>query len=168
MEILFMVFMVIVSIMALFAVMVVFRDIVKEILDARRERDNAKHNTAPVVEPVKAPVVQPVVETPKEPEPVVELEPVAEPVVEPVEEPEVPTEEDELCARYIKSILEGSPIELADEIENLKVTSGAKFFDPDDPIFPEEDFWLSVEADKFDFVLHVEEGADGLMHTVKK
>ena len=41
MEILFMVFMVIVSIMALFAVMVVFRDIVQEILAARREREAA-------------------------------------------------------------------------------------------------------------------------------
>ena len=39
MEILFMVFMTVVSIMVLFAVMVVFRDIVKEILVARRERD---------------------------------------------------------------------------------------------------------------------------------
>ena len=39
MEILFMVFMVVVSIMALFAVMVVFRDIVAEILASRRERD---------------------------------------------------------------------------------------------------------------------------------
>lgn len=41
MEILFMVFMVVVSIMALFAVMVVFRDVVSEVLQARRERDNA-------------------------------------------------------------------------------------------------------------------------------
>lgn len=39
MEILFMVFMVVVSIMALFAVMVVFRDIVQEVLASRRERD---------------------------------------------------------------------------------------------------------------------------------
>jgi len=39
MEILFMVFMIVVSIMSLFAVMVVLRDIVKEILAARREKD---------------------------------------------------------------------------------------------------------------------------------
>ncbi len=43
MEILFMVFMVVVSIMALFAVMVVFRDIVREILASRRERDSARN-----------------------------------------------------------------------------------------------------------------------------
>lgn len=27
---------------------------------------------------------------------------------------------------------------------------------------------MTVEADKFDFVLHVEEGSDGLMHTICK
>lgn len=42
MEFLFMVFMVVVSIMALFAVMVVFRDVVQEALASRRERD--KHS----------------------------------------------------------------------------------------------------------------------------
>ena len=44
MEILFMVFMVIVSVMALFAVLVVLRDIVQEILLARREREKASAN----------------------------------------------------------------------------------------------------------------------------
>lgn len=39
MEILFMVFMVVVSIMALFAVMVVFRDVAGEVMQARRERE---------------------------------------------------------------------------------------------------------------------------------
>ena len=42
MEILFMMFMVVVSVIALFAVMVVLRDIVKEILDARRKEKNCK------------------------------------------------------------------------------------------------------------------------------
>ena len=78
------------------------------------------------------------------------------------------TREDTLCAEYIKALVEGTPIDLVAGIEECKRTSGAKFFDPDDLIFPEEDFWLSVEADKFDFVLHVEMGSDGLMHTVRK
>lgn len=78
------------------------------------------------------------------------------------------TREDTLCAEYIKALLEGSTIDLTAGIEECKQTSGAKFFDPNNPIFPEEDFWLSVEADKFDFVLHIEQGEDGLMHTVKK
>ena len=78
------------------------------------------------------------------------------------------TREDTLCAEYIKALVEGTPIDLAAGIEECKQTSGAKFFDPADTVFPEEDFWLSVEADKFDFVLHVEQGADGFMHTVRK
>ena len=78
------------------------------------------------------------------------------------------TREDTLCAEYIKALVEGKPIDLQAGIEECKRTSGAKFFDPDNPIFPEEDFWLSVEADKFDFVLGVEKGSDGLMHTVKR
>ena len=79
-----------------------------------------------------------------------------------------PTREDTLCAEYIKALVEGTTFDLAPGIEECKHTSGAKFFDPNNPIFPEEDFWLSVEADKFDFVLHVEQGADGLMHTVRR
>lgn len=78
------------------------------------------------------------------------------------------TREDTLCAEYIKALVEGIPFDLNPGIEECKHTSGAKFFDPNNPVFPEEDFWLSVEADKFDFVLHVEKGSDGLMHTVRK
>ncbi len=77
------------------------------------------------------------------------------------------TREDTLCAEYIKSLVEGTSIDLDAGIAECRATSGAKFFDPSDTVFPEEDFWLSVEADKFDFVLRVERRADGLMHTVK-
>lgn len=65
------------------------------------------------------------------------------------------TEEDNLCAEYIKSILMGEPISLEAGIENLKVTSGAKFFDKENTVFPEEDFYLCVEADKFPFALRL-------------
>jgi len=75
--------------------------------------------------------------------------------------------EDTLCAEYIKALVEDAPFDLAAGIEMCKRTSGAKFFDPNNPVFPEEDFWLCTEADRFDFVLHVEQGADGLMHTVR-
>ena len=80
-----------------------------------------------------------------------------------------PTAEDTLCAEYIKSLVEGKPMDLTEGIAECKRTSGAKFFDPANrEVFPEEDFHLSVEADKFDFVLHVEKGPDGRMHTVRK
>lgn len=72
------------------------------------------------------------------------------------------TEEDNLCAYYIKSLLEDNPIELADEIEKLKVTSGAKFFDKEQQdVFPEKDFYLSTEVNKFNFVLKLEKDKDG-------
>lgn len=60
MEILFMVFMVVVSIMALFAVMVVFRDIVREILAERRERNNCNNTATQAERPVDStPVTEP-------------------------------------------------------------------------------------------------------------
>ena len=69
----------------------------------------------------------------------------------------VPIEEDTLCAVYIKSLLEGTQIDLPAEIENLKATSGKKFFDEAlQDVFPKEDFHLSTEADIFPFVLKVE------------
>lgn len=65
------------------------------------------------------------------------------------------TEEDTLCARYIKSLLESAPLADMDaEIDILKRTSGAKFFDPaQQDVFPERDFHLSTQVDRFDFVL---------------
>ncbi len=67
-----------------------------------------------------------------------------------------PTEEDTLCARYIESILLGKPLNLVGEIERLKITSGAKFFDEaQKEVFPKEDFYLSTRIDIFPFVLRV-------------
>jgi 2-phosphosulfolactate phosphatase len=66
------------------------------------------------------------------------------------------TDEDTLCARYIKALLEGNEneIDMHTEIENLKVTSGAKFFDEkQNHVFPRADFFMCTEVDKFDFVL---------------
>ena len=77
-----------------------------------------------------------------------------------------PTEEDTMCAEYIKSILEGNPMELKDKIEKLKVTSGAKFFDlSQQDVFPERDFYLCTDVDKFDFVLKL--GNDGVIKKVE-
>ncbi len=109
MEILFMVFMAVVTTMALFAIMVVFRDIVNEVILSRKERENANREIlqqaeqiiaraqaqANEITPVVAePPVEEVVEAPVE-EPVVEEAPVEEPVVEAVEEvvEEAPAEE---------------------------------------------------------------------------
>lgn len=87
MEILFMTFMVIVSIMALFAVMVVLRDVVREVFDARREKYAAEaakraelQSANALAEQICAQAVEP------------QAEPVPQPVEEPVEEPEAPAE----------------------------------------------------------------------------
>ena len=70
-----------------------------------------------------------------------------------------PTEEDTLCARYIKSLLENEPMDLKKEIESLKYTSGAKFFDPKQKdVFPREDFFMCTDVDKFDFAIKLEDG----------
>ena len=67
-----------------------------------------------------------------------------------------PTEEDTLCAEYIKAVLEGREVEidLEKEIENLKHTSGAKFFDKaQNDVFPENDFYLCTKCNKFNFAM---------------
>ena len=74
---------------------------------------------------------------------------------------EYPTDEDTLCAQYIKSLLQGGEIDLSAEIEKLKTTDGAKFFDPDqNDVFPEQDFYMCTEVDKFDFVIRLCKDSD--------
>ncbi len=73
------------------------------------------------------------------------------------------TEEDNLCAYYIKSLLEGTELDMAVEIEKLKQTSGAKFFDKtQNDVFPEADFGLCTQVDKFDFVMKLRKDESGL------
>lgn len=72
-------------------------------------------------------------------------------------------EEDVLCAEYIKSLLLGDPIDLTEGIEHLKCTTGAKFFDSSqNQVYPKADFDFCTQVNKFDFVLKVEKGSDGL------
>ena len=77
------------------------------------------------------------------------------------------TEEDNLCAEYIKCLLEGTEIDINAEVEKLKITSGAKFFDKSqNDVFPEADFYMCTEIDKFDFILRLEE--DGGLRYMRK
>lgn len=77
------------------------------------------------------------------------------------------TREDTLCAEYIKALLEGGTVDLEKGVSECKEDDGAKFFRGNDEVFPESDFWLSVEADRFDFAMRVVKGSDGLFHTVR-
>lgn len=79
-----------------------------------------------------------------------------------------PTEEDTLCARYIKSLLLDEQIDMQSEIESLKFTSGAKFFDKaQNDVFPERDFYMCTDLDKFSFVMRITDGDDGIRYMEK-
>ena len=79
-----------------------------------------------------------------------------------------PTDEDNLCAEYIKSILENRQMDIEAEMEKLKYTDGQKFFDKkQQDVFPEKDFHLCTQVNKFDFVLLVEKNKDGLNYVRK-
>lgn len=78
------------------------------------------------------------------------------------------TEEDNLCAEYIKSLLLGTKIDMEKEIRNLKLTSGAKFFDKtQNDVFPQADFYMCTEVDKFNFILRLKKGEDGINYMEK-
>lgn len=72
-------------------------------------------------------------------------------------------DEDNLCADYIKALLEGETPDISDRLAALRHTTGARFFDPDfQHACPEKDFYLCTQPDRFPFVLRVEKTADGL------
>ena len=77
------------------------------------------------------------------------------------------TEEDTLCARYIKALLEGEYIDMNSEIESLKTTSGAKFFDKNNDVFPINDFAMCTDLDKFGFVLKLKKNPNGIAYMEK-
>lgn len=64
--------------------------------------------------------------------------------------------EDTLCARYIKSILEDNELDMTSELAALREDETSKrFFDPKyADVFPEMDWHMSTDCDRFDFVLH--------------
>ena len=79
-----------------------------------------------------------------------------------------PAEEDELCALYLQSLLLGSPMpDIDDRLQALRTGGGKHFFNPDNQeVFPEKDFWMCVDRDRFDFVIRVE-NQDGSLSSVR-
>ena len=71
-------------------------------------------------------------------------------------------EEDIQCAKAIKKLLEGNSYNFKTLKDNLKQTAGKRFFNPHKSWFPEEDFHLCLEVDKFNFVMKVEKEAGDL------
>ena len=65
--------------------------------------------------------------------------------------------EDELCAEYIKSILDGEDLPNMDErVADLQFHGGEHFFNPDtQEVFPEPDFWMCIKYDRFPYILEI-------------
>ena len=76
-----------------------------------------------------------------------------------------PAAEDELCAEYIKSLVEEKEVpEFAKRVENLQFHGGEHFFDENrQEIYPKEDFFMCIQYDKFPFVIHVEKDEVGFI-----
>lgn len=74
---------------------------------------------------------------------------------------EYPTDEDTLCAEYIKNELEGKSNNFSEMVETIKKGDGARFFDPKKQSWsPEKDFELCLDLNRFDFILKVEKEGD--------
>ena len=73
------------------------------------------------------------------------------------------TEEDLLCARYIKALLEGETYPgIREDALALKEQEGRKFFDPAQAdVFPEADFWVCVDVNRYDFAIQAVPIRDG-------
>jgi 2-phosphosulfolactate phosphatase len=76
-----------------------------------------------------------------------------------------PAEEDELCASYIQSLLaEDEMPDIDRKLKALAKGGGRHFFDPAlQDVFPEEDFRMCIDRNRFDFVLKIGRDRDGLI-----
>jgi 2-phosphosulfolactate phosphatase len=69
-----------------------------------------------------------------------------------------PTDEDTLCAEFIKNELEGKANNFEKMLETIKAGDGARFFDPEKQSWsPQKDFELCLDLNRFDYVLKVEQ-----------
>lgn len=76
-----------------------------------------------------------------------------------------PAAEDELCAAYIQSILEGNEwSDIESRAAALHHHGGEHFFDKaHQEVFPEADFWMCIKCNKFPFVIQVEKDEKGFI-----
>lgn len=81
-----------------------------------------------------------------------------------------PAQEDELCAEYIKSILENNELtDIQQRAEELKNNGGQHFFDKmKQEIFPQEDFWMCVKCNQFPFVIQIDKDKEGYIACKKE
>lgn len=74
---------------------------------------------------------------------------------------EYPTDEDTLCAEWIKNELENKPNNYNEMVETIRRGSGARFFDLEKQGWsPQADFELCLKLNHFNFILKVENGGE--------
>ncbi len=80
-----------------------------------------------------------------------------------------PTDEDTLCAEFIKNELEGRTNIFSKMVQQMRTGSGARFFDPEKQEWaPQKDFELCLNLNRFNFVLKVEnEGELNYLRKIK-
>ena len=76
-----------------------------------------------------------------------------------------PAAEDELCAEYIKSLVEGTAFSNFEErVADLQRYGGDHFFDENrQEIYPKEDFFMCIQYDKFPFVIKIKKDELGFV-----
>jgi 2-phosphosulfolactate phosphatase len=79
---------------------------------------------------------------------------------------EYPTDEDTLCAEYIRNQLNGFSNDYEKMKEIIREGTGKRFFDAESQLWaPEQDFDLCLDLNSFDFVLEAIRGKN--MHTLQ-
>lgn len=76
-----------------------------------------------------------------------------------------PAAEDELCAEYIKRLVEGAELpDFAQRVADLQKHGGEHFFDENrQEIYPKEDFFLCIQYDKFPFIIKINKDEHGFI-----
>ena len=76
-----------------------------------------------------------------------------------------PAAEDELCAEYIKSLVEGAELPAFEKrVADLQKHGGEHFFEENrQEIYPKEDFFMCIKYDKFPFIIHVDKDETGFI-----
>lgn len=81
---------------------------------------------------------------------------------------EISTEEDILCAEMLEASIKGKSLNFEKRIQDLRHTSGKRFFNPDNIDFsPPSDFFLCTMPDRFNFVLKGTQRPDGNVDIAK-
>lgn len=80
---------------------------------------------------------------------------------------EYTTDEDTLCAEFIKNELENRPNNFDEMIKTIRNGSGSRFFEPENQNWsPKADFELCIDLNRFNFILKVEK--EGELNYLKR